>query len=87
MIEDALREGTAGSGGTEGLSEAEGLSDGQIGLHVNKRGSGNGFLLVDDTTTLGEALIDATDGVIGALDLNKEDRLLEARRGSDLRGI
>ena len=87
MIEDALREGTAGSGGTEGLCEAEGLSDGQIGLHVNKRGSRNGFLLIDDTTTLGEALVNATDGIIGALDLNKEDRLLEARRGCDLRGI
>jgi hypothetical protein len=82
-----LREGTAGSGGTEGLCEAEGLSDGQVGLHVNKRSSGNGILLVDDTTTLGEALVDATNGVIRALDLNKEDRFLEARRGCELRGI
>ena len=87
MIEDALREGTTGSGGTESLCETEGLSDGQVGLHVDKRSSGNGLLLVDDTTTLGEALVDSTDGVIRALDLNKEDRLLEARRGCDLRGI
>ena len=79
MIEDALREGTTGGGGTESLSETKGLSDGQESLHVDKRGSGNGVLLIDNTTTLGEALVDTTDGVIGALDLNEEDRLLEAR--------
>ena len=79
MIEDALREGTTGGSGTESLSETEGLSDGQVSLHVDKRGSGNGVLLIDNTTTLGEALVDTTDGVIGALDLNEEDRLLEAR--------
>ena len=84
MIEDALREGTAGSGGTKGLCETEGLSDGQVGLHVDKRSSGNGVLLIDNTTTLGEALVDTTDGVIGALDLNKEDRLLEARCSCEL---
>jgi len=32
MVEDALREGTARSGGSEGLGETEGLSDGEVGL-------------------------------------------------------
>jgi len=77
MGEDALREGTAGSGGTESLGETEGLGDGKEGLHVDERSSGDGLLSSDNTSSLGEALVDATNGVIGALDLHKEDGLLE----------
>jgi len=87
MIEDALREGTTGGSGTESLSETEGLSDGQVSLHVDKRGSGNGVFLIDNTTTLGEALVDTTDGIIRALDLNEENGLLETRLSSELGGV
>ena len=87
MAEHALREGTAGSGGTESLGESERLSDGEEGLHVDERSACNRLLSVDDTSPLGQALVDATDGVIRALDLHKEDRLHEAGRGSQLRGV
>ena len=39
MGEDALREGTAGSGGTESLSETEGLGDREESLHVDEGGA------------------------------------------------
>ena len=87
MIEDALREGTAGGGSTESLGETEGLSDGEVRLHVDKGSSGNGFLTDDNTTTLGETVVDSTDGVLGALDLDQEDGFLEAGFGSELRGV
>ena len=87
MREDALREGTAGSGSSEGLGETEGLGDGKEGLHVDERSSSDGFFLVDDTSTLGEALVDATNGVIRALNLDQEDRLDESGLGGELAGV
>ena len=87
MGEDALREGTAGGGGTESLGETEGLGDGKEGFHVDERGSGNGVLSIDNTSSLGEALVDATNGVIGALDLDKEDGLLESWLGGQLGSV
>jgi hypothetical protein len=87
MREDALREGTAGCGSSEGLSETEGLGDGKEGLHVDERSAWNGVFLVDDTSTLGEALVDATNGVIRALDLDKEDRLDESGLGGEFASV
>lgn len=87
MIEDALREGTAGSGGTESLGETEGLGDGEEGVHVDERGALDGLLRLDDTTTLGEALVDATNGVIGALDLDAEDGLNESGGSGELGSV
>ena len=87
MREDALREGTARSGSTESLGETEGLSDGEEGSHVDERGTINGLFRIDNTTTLGEALVDATNGVIRALDLDLEDRLDESGASSQLRGV
>lgn len=87
MREDALGEGTARSGGAEGLSETEGLGDRKEGLHVDERGSLDGLLLVDDTSTLGEALVDTTNGVIGALDLDLEDGLDEPGASGELSGV
>ena len=78
MREDALREGTTGSGSSESLSETEGLSDGEESLDVDERSSWDRIFFVDETSTLGHALIDTTDGVIRALDLDKEDRLHES---------
>ena len=87
MREDALREGTAGRSGSEGLSETERLGDGKEGLHVDERSAWNGVFLVDDTSTLGEALVDATNGVIRALDLDKEDRLDESGLGGEFASV
>ena len=87
MREDALGEGTSGGGGSEGLGETEGLGDGKEGLHVDKRCSWDGFFFVDDTSALGQALVDATDGVIRALDLDQEDRLDESGLSSKLTGV
>ena len=87
MREDALREGTARGGGTESLGETEGLGDGQEGLHVDERSAGNGLFLVNDASSLGQALVDATDGVIGALDLDQEDGLDESGGSSELASV
>ena len=86
MGEDALREGTAGSGGTESLGESEGLGNGKEGLHVDERGSLDGVLLGDDSSTLGEALVDTTNGIIRALDLDEEDGLDESWGSGKLTG-
>jgi hypothetical protein len=53
MREDALGEGTAGSGSTESLGETEGLGDGKEGLHVDERCSLDRVLSVDNTSSLG----------------------------------
>ena len=87
MIEDTLREGTAGSGGTESLGETEGLGDGEEGAHVDERGALDRLLRLDDTTTGREALVDATNGVIGALDLDLEDGLDEPGASGELSGV
>ena len=87
MVEDALREGTAGGGGTESLGETKGLSDREVSLYDEEGGSGNGLFTDNDTSSLSEGLIDATHGVVGALDLAEEDGLNEAGLGSQLRGV
>merc|ERR1719203_531705 len=87
MREDALREGTAGGGGAESLGETEGLGDGQEGLHVDERSALNGLLLVDDASTLGQALVNAADGVVRALDLDQEDGLDESGGGGELASV
>ena len=87
MVEDALREGTAGGGGTESLGETKGLSDREISLYNEEGGSGNGLFTDNDTSSLSEGLIDATHGVVGALNLAKEDGLNEAGLCSELRSV
>ena len=87
MVEDALREGSTGGGGSEGLGETEGLADGQVSLHVDERSAGDGLLRDDDTSSLGESLIDGADDIIGGLDLAKEDGLLELGTGGELASV
>lgn len=65
MVEDALREGTTGGGGTERLSETEGLSDGQVSLDDEEGSSSDGFFTDNDTSALGKGLIDTTHSIIG----------------------
>lgn len=87
MVEDALREGTAGGGSTESLGETERLSDGEVSLDDEEGSSSDGLFTDNDTSSLGKGLIDATHGVIGALDLAEEDGLGEAGLGGELRGV
>lgn len=56
-------------------------------LHVNEGSSGDGLLTDDNTTTLRKAVVDSTDGVLGALDLDQEDGLLEAGAGGQLASV
>lgn len=84
VVEHALREGTAGGGSAESLSETERLGDGQEGLKKNEGSTLDLLLRVDDTSALGEALVDTTDGIVRALDLDQEDGFLEARLGGQL---
>jgi len=65
MVEDALRESTTGGGGTERLSETEGLSDGQVSLDDEEGSSSNGLFTDNDTSALSKGLIDTTHSIIG----------------------
>jgi hypothetical protein len=87
MVEHALREGTAGGGGTESLGETEGLSDGQVSLDGNERSTRDLLLTNNHTTTLRHAVVDTTNSIIRGLDLNQEDGLLEAGLGSHLSAV
>jgi hypothetical protein len=87
MVEDALREGTAGGGSTESLSETEGFSDREVSLDDEEGSSGDGLFTDNDTSSLGKSLIDATHGIVGALNLAEEDGLDESGLSSELRSI
>jgi len=87
MVEDTLREGSSGGGGSEGLSETEGFGDGKVGLHVDERGSGNRLFSDNDTSSGREALVDSTDSFFRALDFDEENRLLESGGSNELRGV
>ena len=87
MIEHTLWEGTTRGGSSESLGESKGLSDWKVSLQVDKWGSIDWVLTDDHTSSLGEALVDSTDSIIWALNLDKEDWLLELWCSSELRGI
>ena len=73
MIEHALWEGSSGGGGSEGLSETEGLSDWEVSLHLHEWGSLDWLLTNDDSSSLGKGLVDWTISIIWGLDLNEVD--------------
>mgnify|MGYP006952535232 CR=1 FL=1 len=56
-------------------------------LHLDKRGSRNWLFTNNDTSSLGEGLIDSTDGIIRGLDFDQEDWLLENWESSELASI
>jgi len=58
-----------------------------MGLHVNKWSTDNWLLVNNDTSSLSESLIDGSDAIIWALNLTKEDWLLESWGGSELTGV
>merc|ERR1711968_55277 len=87
VVEHTLREGLAGGLGTQGLGEAEGLLDGQVGLD-SVHWSTRALLLGDDlTTACVHSGVHTTQGILGASDLDKENRLLETRAGQQERGV
>ena len=75
MGEYHLRLGTIAGGGVKSLREIEGLSDRQVGLHAHERAARNRLFTDDDTATGGKAVVDATDSILRALDLDEEDEL------------
>ena len=87
MVEDALRESTAGGGSTESLGETERFSDGEMCFHVDEGSSVNGLFTDNNTTTSGKAVINGTNAIFGALDLNQEDGFLETRSGGDFGSV
>jgi hypothetical protein len=55
-----------------------------VRLHVNEGSSGDGLLTDDNTTTLGETVVNTTDGIFGALDFDEEDGFLESGGSGEL---
>lgn len=81
MVKDRLREGLATSGLAELAGEAEGLVDGQVGLDGEQRSTNTLLLGVDVATTAGEDTIDTTHGLLGHLNFDVEDGLLDTGVG------
>ena len=77
VVEDGLGEGLATGALAEISVEAEGLVDGEVGLDVEQRSAGALLLSEDVTTTAGKDTVDTTHGLLGNLDLDQEDGLLE----------
>jgi len=53
-------------------------------LHLDERGSSNWLFTDNNTSSLGQGLIDSTNGIIWSLDIDEEDWLLEHWFGSKL---
>ena len=87
VVEHGLREGLATGRLTEVAVEAERLHDGQVSLD-GEHGRADALLFREDlATTLVQARVDTTDGVLRALDLDEVDRLLERGRGEQAGGV
>lgn len=87
VIEDRLREGLSTSGGTEISVETERLVDGHVSLDGEERSTDTLLLSVDVTTTTSEDTVDTTHSLLGNLDLDVEDRLLETGLGKEGSGV
>jgi hypothetical protein len=81
VVEDQLREGLTGSVGSEIGGETERLVDGEVSLDVEQRGTNTLGLLEDVTSPAGKDTVDTTHGLLGNLDLDKVDGLLEGGLG------
>jgi len=79
VVEHALREGLTLGLSTKVIVETEGLKHRKVSTDNAERSARTRLLSDDGTTTTVEASIDSTDHTLGALDLHKEDRLLETR--------
>ena len=87
MVEHGLREGLARRSSTKLAVEAERLHDGQVGLD-GEHGSSRALLLAEDlTTALVKDRVDTANSILGTLDLDKVDGLLETRGGKQACGV
>lgn len=87
MVEHHLREGLAGSSSAEIGIEAEGFHDREVGLDIEHWSPNTLFFGEHLSTTLVQGAVDATDGVLGALDLDEEDGFLESGVGEEAGGV
>jgi len=87
VVEQHGWEGLARGGGAEVGVETEGLVDGQVSLDREERSAQTLLLLENVTATAGEDTVDTTHGVLGNLDLDKEDGLHEAGVGEEGGGV
>jgi hypothetical protein len=81
VVEDQLREGLTGGVGSKIGGETEGLVDGKVSLDVEQRGTNTLGLLENVTSPAGEDTVDTTHSLLGNLDLDKVDGLLESGLG------
>jgi hypothetical protein len=77
VVHHTLREGLATGRATEVAVEAERLANGEVRLDGEHRGAGALLLAEDLTTTLVQARVDTTNGVLRALDLDYRDLLAQ----------
>mmetsp|Transcript_1469 Transcript_1469/g.1762 ORF Transcript_1469/g.1762 Transcript_1469/m.1762 type:complete len:284 (+) Transcript_1469:187-1038(+) len=87
MVEDALRESSTRGSGTESLGETKGLTDGQVSFHEHERSTYNGLFRDNDTSSLGETLVDTTNSILRGLNFTEEDGFLELRGSGELRSV
>jgi hypothetical protein len=81
VVEDQLGEGLTGSVGAEIGGETERLVDGQVSLDVEEGSTDTLVLLEDVTSPAGKDTVDTTHGLLGNLDLDEVDGLLESGLG------
>mmetsp|Transcript_13005 Transcript_13005/g.39379 ORF Transcript_13005/g.39379 Transcript_13005/m.39379 type:complete len:330 (-) Transcript_13005:1846-2835(-) len=87
VVEHALGEGLAGSGGTQGASEAEGLHHGQVRLQVKDGGAHALLLLEHQAALLVEHRVHAAQGALRALDLHQVHGLAQPGVRRQHRGV
>jgi hypothetical protein len=87
VIKHRLRERLTGRSSTELTVEAKGLHDGQVSLDGEHGGTGTLLLAEDLTTALVKHRIDTTDSVLGTLDFDEVDGLLQTGCSEQAGGI
>lgn len=87
VIEHALWEGLAGSGGSEVRIETEGLVDWEVSSDHEHGSSGDGFFGEDVSSLSVEDGVDSTHGGFWALDLDEVDGLEESWLGGHDAGV
>lgn len=87
VVEHHLGEGLTRGGGAEVGVETERLLDGKVSLDVEEGSTGTLGLLEDVTSSAGKHRVDTTHGVLGNLDLDQEDGLLDTGLGEKGSGV
>jgi hypothetical protein len=73
-----LRESTTWGSCAESLSETKGLSNWEVSLDHDKGSTLDWLFTVNDTSALSKATVNSTYCIVGALNFDQEDGLLEA---------